>query len=139
MTAARTRDLLRARDLADSRYGDGLSVDDLAAAAHLSRAHFSRSFKREFGESPYRYLLTRRLERAATLLRRTDWSVVDICMAVGLTSLGSFTTSFTTAYGVSPAAFRARHPAAAAGVPIPECVVRAYGRPMRTIREDLPA
>ncbi len=89
------RHLLRARDLADARYFEPLGVDDLAAAAGLSRAHFSREFKRAFGESPHAYLLTRRLERAAALLRTTDRSVADICLSVGLQSIGSFTTSFT--------------------------------------------
>lgn len=96
------RHLVRARDLADARYTEPLTVDDLAVSASLSRAHFSREFRRAFGESPYSYLLTRRLERAATLLRGTDYTVADICMQVGLTSVGSFTTSFTRAYGISP-------------------------------------
>ena len=98
------RHLLRARDLADARYADPLGVDDLAGAAGLSRAHFSREFRRAFGESPHAYLLTRRLERAAALLRTTDRSVVEICLAVGLSSLGSFTTSFTRTLGRSPTA-----------------------------------
>ena len=84
------RHLLRAKDLADARYFESLGVDDLARAAGLSRAHFSREFRRVFGESPHAYLLTRRLERAATLLRNTDRSVTDICLSVGLQSLGSF-------------------------------------------------
>ena len=88
------RHLLRAKDLADARYFEPLGVDDLAAAAGLSRAHFSREFRRAFGESPHAYLLTRRLERAAALLRTTDNSVAEICLAVGLQELGSFTTSF---------------------------------------------
>ena len=128
---------MRARDLADTRYTEPLTVADLAAAAHLSRAHFSREFRRTFGESPYVYLLTRRLERAAHLLRTTDWSVADICMSVGLTSVGSFTTSFTRAYGRPPTAYRAAFPPAASRVPIPACVLRLYGRPARsTIGED---
>src|SRR5439155_1653377 len=86
------RHLLRAKDLADARYFEPLGVPDLARAARLSPAHFSREFRREFGESPHQYLLTRRLERAAALLRRTDWTVTEICLAVGLTSLGSSTT-----------------------------------------------
>ena len=102
------RHLLRAKDLADARYFEALSVDDLARAAGLSRAHFSREFRRAFGESPHAYLLTRRLERAAALLRSTDRSVADICFSVGLQSVGSFTTSFTRTYGVSPTAYRAR-------------------------------
>src|SRR5438067_10886121 len=101
------RHLLRARDLADGRYVDPLDVDDLAGAAGLSRAHFSREFRRMFGESPHAYLLTRRLERAAALLRTTDRSVADICFAVGLKSVGSFTTSFTRTYGRPPTAYRA--------------------------------
>ncbi|WP_088317159.1 AraC family transcriptional regulator [Kineosporia sp. R_H_3] len=132
------RHLVRARDLADARYTEPLTVDDLAAAAHLSRAHFSRAFKRAFGESPHAYLLTRRLERAATLLRSTDWSVADICVAVGLTSVGSFTTSFTAAYGRTPTAYREFFPPAAALVPIPGCVLRAYGRPVRGRPDDGP-
>src|SRR5215469_434513 len=96
--APRARHLLRARDLADARYADPLGVDDMAAAAGLSRAHFSREFRRAFGVSPHEYLLTRRLERAASLLRNTDRSVATICMAVGLTSVGSFTTSFKRMY-----------------------------------------
>src|SRR5262245_7693924 len=101
------RHLLRARDLADARYFEPLGVDELAAAAGLSRAHFSREFRRAFGESPHVYLLTRRLERAAALLRDTDRSVLDICLAVGLSSVGSFTTSFTRMFGHSPTAYRA--------------------------------
>ena len=89
------RHLLRARDLADARFFEPLDVDDMARAAGLSRAHFSREFRRAFGESPHQYLLTRRLERAASLLRTTDRSVADICFSVGLQSVGSFTTSFT--------------------------------------------
>ncbi len=131
------RHLLRARDLADARYTEPLTVDDLAAAACLSRAHFSRAFKRAFGESPYSYLLTRRLERAATMLRGTDYSVADICMQVGLTSVGSFTSSFTRAYGVTPMQYRASFPSAASLAPIPLCVLKAYGRPGNsTIGED---
>ncbi len=108
------RQLVRARDLADARYTESLTVDDLAAAACLSRAHFSREFKRAFGESPHSYLLTRRLERAATLLRGTDYTVADICMKVGLSSVGSFTTTFSQAYGVTPTQCRASFPTAAA-------------------------
>jgi AraC-like DNA-binding protein len=77
------RHLVRAKDLADRRYADALTVADMARAAHLSSAHFSREFRRVFGESPHQYLLTRRLERAAALLRTTDWSVADVCVAVG--------------------------------------------------------
>ena len=131
------RHLLRARDLADARYSEPLGVGDLAAAAGLSRAHFSREFRRTFGESPHAYLLTRRLERAAALLRTTDRSVAEICFSVGLQSLGSFTTSFTRTYGVSPTAYRDAFPPAADRALVPACVLRAYGRPQRrTFRED---
>jgi AraC-like DNA-binding protein len=131
------RHLLRAKDLADRRYADALSVADMARAAHLSSAHFSRQFRRVFGESPHRYLLTRRLERAAALLRTTDWSVADVCMAVGLTSLGSFTTSFGRMFGKTPTDYRASFPPPAAWAMVPACVVRANGRPRhRTFRED---
>src|SRR4030095_2132251 len=98
------RHLLRAKDLADARYFEPLDVDDLARAAGLSRYHFSREFRRAFGEAPHAYLLTRRLERAAALLRTTDRSVAEICFAVGLRSVGSFTSSFTRMHGVSPTA-----------------------------------
>jgi AraC-like DNA-binding protein len=131
------RHLLRAKDLADARYFDPLGVDDLARAARLSRAHFSREFRRAFGEPPHAYLLTRRLERAAALLRTTDRSVADVCFSVGLQSVGSFTTSFTRTYGVPPTAYRARFPPAADRVQVPTCVLRAHGRPQRsTFRED---
>lgn len=132
------RHLLRARDLADSRYVEPLSVDDLASAAGLSRAHFSRAFRAAFGETPHGYLLTRRLERAAALLRLTDRSVADICMAVGLQSVGSFTSSFTRHFGKSPTAYRASFPPAAAWAVVPACVLRAYGRPrlVSTFGED---
>src|SRR5215212_3624700 len=126
------RHLLRARDLADARYAEPLAVDDLARAAGLSRAHFSREFRRAFGESPHAYLLTRRLERAAALLRTTDHSVAEICFSVGLQSVGSFTTSFTRTYGRSPTAYRAEFPPASSFALVPACVVRAYSRPQRS-------
>src|SRR4051795_2401639 len=125
------RHLLRAKDLADARYFEPLGVEDLAAAAGLSRAHFSREFRRAFGESPHGYLLTRRLERAAALLRTTDRSVADICFSVGLQSVGSFTSSFTRTYGMSPTAYRAAHPPASRLAIVPTCVMRAYARPTR--------
>src|SRR4051794_12355935 len=118
------RHLLRAKDLADARYFESLGVDDLAAVAGLSRAHFSRQFRRAFGEAPHAYLLTRRLERAAALLRTTDRSVADICLSVGLQSIGSFTTSFGRTYGRSPVAYRAAHPPASHAARVPGCVVR---------------
>ena len=130
-----TRHLLRARDLADRRYAEPLTVADLAREAGLSRAHFSRAFAAAFGEPPHRYLLTRRLERAAALLRNTDRSVTEICFAVGLASVGSFTTSFRRAYGVPPLAYRASFPPAARLIRVPSCVARAHGRPNRTFGE----
>jgi AraC-like DNA-binding protein len=134
---APARHLLRAKDAADSRYQEPLGVQDLARAAGLSRAHFSREFRRAFGESPHAYLLTRRLERAAALLRSSDRSVAEICFSVGLQSVGSFTTSFTRTYGASPTAYRARFPPASQQALVPTCVLRAYGRPQhRTFRED---
>ena len=123
------RHLLRARDLADRRYPEPLDVPELARAARLSPAHFSREFARAFGETPHRYLLTRRLERAAALLRSTDRSVADICMTVGLRSVGSFTTSFGRMFGLSPSAYRARYPPASERARVPTCVLRAWGRP----------
>ena len=133
------RHLLRAKDLIDARYREALDIEAIAAAAHLSRAHFIRQFRATFGETPHQYLLTRRLERAAALLRNTDHSIVEICLEVGLRSVGSFTTSFGRAYGVSPAAYRAAHPPTGR-VRIPTCVVQAYGRPKsRSFREDTPA
>lgn len=131
------RHLTRAKDLVDVRYFEPLTVRDLARAASMSRAHFSQEFRRAFGESPHSYLLTRRLERAAALLRMTDRSVADVCMDVGLQSVGSFTTSFTRTYGKSPTAYRAAFPPASDLALIPACVLRAYGRPQRrTFRED---
>lgn len=131
------RHLLRARDLADQRFAERVTVADMARAAHLSVAHFSREFRRAFGESPHQYLLTRRLERAATLLRTTDWSVVRICLSVGVQSQGTFTTSFGKHFGVTPTEYRARATPAAALAVVPMCVTRVYGRPLyRTIRED---
>jgi AraC-like DNA-binding protein len=130
------RHLLRAKDLADARYFEPLTVADLARAAGSSPAHFSREFARTFGEPPHRYLLTRRLERAAALLRNTDRSVTDICFAVGLTSLGSFTSSFRRVHGTSPLAYREAFPPARRHIRIPMCVAQAYGRPQnRTFRE----
>jgi AraC-like DNA-binding protein len=124
-----TRHLLRAKDLADARYPEPIGVADMAGAAGLSRAHFSREFSRAFGESPYHYLVTRRLERAASLLRMTDWTVGEICVSVGLQSLGSFTTSFKQTYGETPTQYRANQPPAAHAARVPSCVMRTYLRP----------
>ncbi|MEO9221985.1 MAG: helix-turn-helix transcriptional regulator [Mycobacteriaceae bacterium] len=137
------RHLLRGRDLADRHYGDRVDVAAMADAAGLSRAHFSRAFRAAFGQTPHVYLLTRRLERAAALLRNTDHSVADICVEVGLTSVGSFTTSYKRMFGRTPASYRACFPPASARAVLPSCVVRFNGRPRhvaereeRTIRED---
>src|SRR6266536_3669178 len=131
-----TRHLLRAKDLADARYGEPIDVPRMARAACLSPAHFSREFRRTFGETPHQYLLTRRLERAAALLRTTDRSVADICLTVGLRSVGSFTTSFGRLYGLTPTAYRASFPPAATRARIPTCVQQAYARPKsRSFRE----
>jgi len=130
------RHLLRAKDLADSRYFEPLAVADLAQAAGLSPAHFSREFRRTFGEAPHQYLLTRRLERAAALLRNTDRSVTEICFDVGLSSVGSFVASFGRAYGAPPLAYRGTFPPAERHIRVPDCVARAYGRPQyRRFRE----
>src|SRR6266536_4246759 len=131
------RHLLRAKDLADARFFEPLGVDDLARAAGFSRAYFIREFRRTFGESPHGYLLTRRLERAAALLRNTDRSVAEICFSVGLQSVGSFTSSFGRVYGRSPTAYRASFPPASQHALIPTCVLRAYMRPKNsTFGED---
>lgn len=131
-----SRHLLRAKDLVDGRYFEPLTVADLARAAGLSRSHFSREFTRAFGEPPHTYLLTRRLERAARLLRDTDRPVTEICLSVGWESLGSFSASFRRIYGVPPTAYRASFPPARRHVRIPDCVARAYGRRAnRTFRE----
>jgi len=130
------RHLLRAKDIVDARFREPLDVPALARAAYLSPAHFSREFRRAFGETPHRYLLTRRLERAAAMLRNTDRSVADICLTVGLRSVGSFTTSFKRVYGVSPIAYRAAHPPVERAR-VPTCVLQAYARPQSSsFRED---
>src|SRR5262245_43350549 len=100
------RHLLRARDLIDGHYAQPLDLRSMANAAHVSPRHFSRSFSRTFGETPYQYLLSRRLERARHLLRTTSRSVAEICLDVGFTSVGSFTTTFSRHVGVSPTTFR---------------------------------
>jgi len=134
-----TRNLLRAKDLADARYFEPLGVEDLARVAGFSRAHFIREFRRTFGEAPHAYLLTRRLERAASLLRNTARSVAEIWVSVGLSSIGSFTSSFRRMYGLTPTAYGATFPPAAYQARLPSRVVRAYARPKRrTFREDTP-
>jgi AraC-like DNA-binding protein len=130
------RHLLRARDLADRRYADPIGVGDMAAAAGLSRAHFSREFSRTFGESPKAYLMTRRLERAATLLRNTDRSVNAICLDVGLAGVGSFTTSFKRHFAMTPTEYRASFPPASVQVIVPACYVALYGRPQHSTKGE---
>jgi AraC-like DNA-binding protein len=125
------RHLLRARDLIDMRYDEPLDIDALARAAHASPWHFVRSFARAFGETPHQYLLTRRMERAGALLRTTDHSVARICVEVGLSSLGSFTSSFKRVHGCTPTAYRAAHPPAVDRAPIPSCALMAWTRPRR--------
>ena len=133
------RHLVRAKDLVDARYAEPLNVDSMARVTGLSRAHFSREFRRAFGESPHGYLLTRRLERAAALLRNSDRSVASICFSVGLRSVGSFTSSFGRAYGMPPTAYRASFPPPSRYALVPACVLRARLRPQHsTFREDGP-
>ena len=131
------RHLLRAKDHVDAWYAEELDVAALAARAGMSPAHFSRAFRKAFGVSPHGYLLTRRLERAAALLRGTDRTVADICASVGLSSVGSFTTSFRRMFAVTPTAYRRQFPPASSRARVPVCVTRVYGRPqLRTFRED---
>ncbi|MFH8786911.1 helix-turn-helix transcriptional regulator [Streptomyces roseoverticillatus] len=121
--------LRRARDTMDRDYAEPLDVPALARAAHMSDGHFSRSFRAAFGETPYSYLMTRRIERAKALLRRGDLSVTEVCFAVGCTSLGSFSSRFTELVGESPSAYRARpHEQGAA---VPACVAKIFTRPLR--------
>ena len=121
--------LRRARDLIDRVYAEPLDVPAMARAAHMSPAHFSRKFRAAYGETPYAYLMTRRIERAKALLRRGDMSVTDVCMAVGCTSLGSFSSRFTELVGETPTAYRARDHDGLATVPA--CVAKTRTRPSR--------
>jgi AraC-like DNA-binding protein len=121
------RHLLRARDLIDTRYADPLDVPTLSARAGVSPAYFARRFRATFGETPHRYLLARRLERAQFLLRETDRSVAEVCLDVGLTSVGSFTTSFRRVVGMTPTAYRELARAPIPGIPM--CVLRELTRP----------
>ena len=121
--------LRRARDMMDRDFAQPLDVAKLARAALMSPAHFSRRFRAAYGESPYSYLMTRRIERAKALLRRGDLSVTEVCMMVGCTSLGSFSARFTELVGESPSAYRARDHRALAVVPA--CFARQLSRPLR--------
>ncbi|MGX1272297.1 helix-turn-helix transcriptional regulator [Streptomyces phaeoluteigriseus] len=122
--------LRQARDRMDREYAERLDVAALARTALMSPGHFQRSFREAYGETPYGYLMTRRIERAKTLLRRGDLSVTEVCMEVGCTSLGSFSARFTELVGETPSAYRAR--SHEAGAVIPPCVARTYTRPRRT-------
>jgi transcriptional regulator GlxA family with amidase domain len=121
--------LRRVRDLMDREYASPLDVAALARTALMSTAHFSRQFRAAYGETPYSYLMTRRIERAKALLRRSDLSVTDVCLAVGCTSLGSFSARFTLLVGETPTAYRARDHGALATVP--GCIAKEATRPSR--------
>ncbi len=129
--------LRRVRDRIDRDYAQPLDVEALAAGAHMSAGHLSREFKRAYGEPPYAYLMTRRIERAMTLLRRGDLSVTDVCFTVGFTSLGTFSTRFTELVGMSPSAYKRE--AADATVGIPACVAKTFTRPIRNREATVPA
>ncbi|NIH83498.1 helix-turn-helix domain-containing protein [Amycolatopsis granulosa] len=136
--AARLRDLAllrRVRDRIDREYAQPLDVEALARGVNMSAGHLSREFKRAFGESPYSYLMTRRIERAMALLRRGDLSVTEVCFAVGSSSLGTFSTRFTELVGMPPSAYRAQAANATAGMP--PCVAKQVTRPIRN-REAWP-
>ena len=131
-TQQKLRDLAllrRVRDRIDREYAQPLDVEALARTAHMSAGHLSRQFRIAYGEPPYSYLMTRRIERAMALLRRGDLSVTEVCFEVGCTSLGTFTTRFTELVGMSPGAYRS---AAAAAIPgLPQCVAKQVTRPIR--------
>lgn len=119
----------RVRDRIDREFAEPLNVEALARGAHMSAGHLSREFRRVYGESPYSYLMTRRIERAMTLLRRGDLSVTQVCFEVGFSSLGTFSTRFAELVGVPPSVYRRDHSQAAAG--IPPCLARQVTRPVR--------
>jgi AraC-like DNA-binding protein len=121
--------LRRVRDRIDRDYTQPLDVEALASGVHMSAGHLSREFRRAYGESPYSYLMTRRIERAMALLRRGDLSVTEVCFAVGCSSLGTFSTRFTELVGVPPSTYRRRAAGALAGMP--PCVARQVTRPIR--------
>lgn len=121
--------LRRARDLMDREYSRPLDVAAVARIALMSTAHFSRQFRAAYGETPYAYLMTRRIERAKALLRRGDLSVTEVCLAVGCSSLGSFSARFTEMVGETPTAYRGRDHSALANVP--GCIAKALTRPRR--------
>lgn len=121
--------LRRVRDRIDRDYTQPLDVEALARGVHMSAGHLSREFRRAYGESPYSYLMTRRVERAMALLRRGDLSVTEVCFAVGCSSLGTFSTRFTELVGTPPSRYRAQHAEARAG--LPSCVEKQVTRPVR--------
>ena len=121
--------LRRVRDRIDREYAQPLDVEALARGAHMSAGHLSRQFRIAYGESPYGYLMTRRIERAMALLRRGDLSVTGICFEVGYSSLGTFSTRFTELVGISPSAYRLRAARATAGMP--SCVAKQVTKPIR--------
>ena len=128
----RLRDLAllrRVRDRMDREYAQPLDVEALARGVHMSAGHLSREFKLAYGESPYSYLMTRRIERAMTLLRRGELSVTDVCFAVGCSSLGTFSTRFSELVGMTPSAYRREAMDATAGMP--PCVAKKVTRPIR--------
>ncbi len=127
--------LRRVRDRMDREYAQPLDVEALARGVNMSAGHLSRRFKAAYGESPYSYLMTRRIERAKTLLRRGDMSVTDVCFAVGCSSLGTFSTRFTELVGMAPSAYRREAVAEAQGMP--PCVAKRVTRPVRN-REARP-
>ena len=131
-SAQQLRDLARlrrVRDRIDREYAQPLDVEALARDAHLSAGHLSREFRLAYGESPYGYLMTRRIERAMALLRRGDLSVTEVCFTVGCSSLGTFSTRFTELVGVPPSVYRRDAAGAAAGMP--SCVAKQVTRPVR--------
>ncbi|MFD1832509.1 MULTISPECIES: helix-turn-helix transcriptional regulator [Streptomyces] len=119
----------RVRDRIDREYAKPLNVEALARGVHMSAGHLSREFRRIYGESPYSYLMTRRVERAMMLLRRGDLSVTEVCFTVGFSSLGTFSTRFTELVGVPPSVYRRDHSRAGAG--IPPCLAKQVTRPVR--------
>lgn len=130
--AQRLRDIAvirRVRDRIDREYAKPLNVEALARGVHMSAGHLSREFRRVYGESPYSYLMTRRVERAMMLLRRGDLSVTEVCFTVGFSSLGTFSTRFTELVGVPPSVYRRDHSRAGAG--IPPCLAKQVTRPVR--------
>ena len=129
--------LRRARDRIDREYAQPLDVEALARGAHMSAGHFSREFRRAYGESPYSYLMTRRIERAMALLRRGDLSVTEVCFDVGCSSLGTFSTRFTELVGVPPSTYREQAAGATAGMPA--CVAKQVTRPIRNREAPSPS